>query len=83
MGHFGISGKAPGRDESRDKSMDGSDDSPPDGSGAVASPAQEKGDAGAVTQVKVAVRVRPLIGMERAAGCQPCMFGDSDNSQVG
>lgn len=39
-------------------------------------------DAGSVTQVKVAVRLRPLIGIERGAGCQPCMFGDSDNNQV-
>lgn len=35
-----------------------------------------------VTSVKVAVRVRPLIGMETAAGCQACMFGDSDQNQV-
>lgn len=38
---------------------------------------------GSVTSVKVAVRVRPLIGMETAAGCQACMFGDSDANQVG
>lgn len=37
---------------------------------------------GSVTSVKVAVRVRPMIGMETAAGCQPCMFGDAENSQV-
>lgn len=67
--------------------MDGSDDSPTDGSGTNPSPSQGKvvhhTDVGALTQVKVAVRVRPLIGMERAAGCQPCMFGDSENKQVG
>lgn len=35
-----------------------------------------------VTSVKVAVRVRPLVGMETAQGCLECMFGDNDNNQV-
>lgn len=37
---------------------------------------------GSVTSVRVAVRVRPLVSMETAAGCQECMFGDSDNNQA-
>lgn len=37
---------------------------------------------GSVTSVKVAVRLRPLVGLETSAGCQECMFGDSDNNQV-
>lgn len=37
---------------------------------------------GSVTSVKVAVRVRPLVGMETAQGCVECMFGDNDNNQV-
>lgn len=37
---------------------------------------------GSVTSVKVAVRVRPLVSMETAAGCQECMFGDSDKNQA-
>ena len=37
---------------------------------------------GSVTSVKVAVRVRPLIGIETTAGCQECIFGDSDRSQA-
>lgn len=56
------------------------DADPPDSasapSGASASP------MGSVTSVKVAVRVRPLIGMETTAGCQECIFGDSDRSQA-
>ncbi|CAN0169115.1 unnamed protein product, partial [Discosporangium mesarthrocarpum] len=36
----------------------------------------------AVTSVKVAVRVRPLVGKETAAGCQECLVTDDDNSQV-
>lgn len=37
---------------------------------------------GAVTSVKVAVRVRPLIPLERGQGCQAVMFGNSDDNQV-
>ncbi|CAM9282190.1 unnamed protein product, partial [Hapterophycus canaliculatus] len=37
---------------------------------------------GSVTSVKVAVRLRPLVGLETSAGCQECMFGDSDNNQA-
>lgn len=37
---------------------------------------------GSVTSVRVAVRVRPLVSMETAAGCQECMFGDCDNNQA-
>lgn len=57
-------------------------------SGDEAGPGQADADAtsqatlGSVTSVKVAVRVRPLIGKETAAGCQACMFGDSDQNQV-
>lgn len=63
--------------------MDVADDSPPDETGG-ASPMQDKVEPnfGSVTSVKVAVRVRPLIGMESASGCQACMFGDSENNQV-
>ncbi|CAM9268828.1 unnamed protein product, partial [Choristocarpus tenellus] len=34
------------------------------------------------TAVKVAVRIRPLVGMEAAAGCQVCLHGDEENNQV-
>ncbi|CAM9178600.1 unnamed protein product, partial [Scytosiphon promiscuus] len=37
---------------------------------------------GSVTSVKVAVRLRPLVGLETSAGCQECMFGDSDSNQA-
>lgn len=37
---------------------------------------------GSVTSVRVAVRIRPLVSMETAAGCQECMFGDCDNNQA-
>ena len=37
---------------------------------------------GSVTTVQVAVRVRPMVSMETAAGCQECMFGDTENNQV-
>ena len=46
------------------------------GTGELASP------QGSVTSVKVAVRVRPLIALERGQGCQAVMFGNSDDNQV-
>lgn len=49
-----------------------------DGSNVDQAPAPQ----GSVTAVQVAVRVRPLVSMETAAGCQECMFGDSENNQV-
>lgn len=67
------------------KPVENEDGEPP---GDEAEPGQADADAtsqatlGSVTSVKVAVRVRPLIGMETAAGCQACMFGDSDQNQV-
>ena len=45
-------------------------------------PDQPSVPQGSVTSVRVAVRVRPLVSMETAAGCQECMFGDSDNNQA-
>lgn len=45
-------------------------------------PPGDVSEHGSMTSVKVAVRVRPMIGMETAAGCQPCMFGDAENNQV-
>lgn len=49
-----------------------------------AGPASDQASApqGSVTSVRVAVRVRPLVSMETAAGCQECMFGDSDHNQA-
>lgn len=43
---------------------------------------EDAANARSMTSVKVAVRVRPMIGMETRAGCQPCMFGDAENNQV-
>lgn len=52
------------------------------GPGQADADATPQASQGSVTAVKVAVRVRPLIGMETAAGCQACMFGDSEQNQV-
>jgi Kinesin motor domain len=53
---------------------------------AAAMPAAENTAAAAggacAATVKVAVRVRPLIGIETSAGCQPCLCGDSENNQI-
>jgi Kinesin motor domain len=53
---------------------------------AAAMPAAENSAAAAggacAATVKVAVRVRPLIGIETSAGCQPCLCGDSENNQI-
>eukprot|EP00953_Heterococcus_sp_UTEX-ZZ885_P041163 21017-Heterococcus_DN1.PRE.3 len=53
---------------------------------AAAMPAAENNAAPAggacAATVKVAVRVRPLIGIETSAGCQPCLCGDSENNQI-
>lgn len=43
---------------------------------------QPSAPQGSVTSVQVAVRVRPLVSMEVAAGCQETMFGDSDSNQA-
>jgi Kinesin motor domain len=48
-----------------------------------AAPAAAAAAGGAcAATVKVAVRVRPLIGIETSAGCQPCLCGDSENNQI-
>ena len=61
-------------------SADSGDGDPPTEAG----PAMDQTSVpqGSVTSVRVAVRVRPLVPMETAAGCQECMFGDSDNNQA-
>jgi Kinesin motor domain len=45
-------------------------------------PAAAAAGGACAATVKVAVRVRPLIGIETSAGCQPCLCGDSENNQI-
>ncbi|KAG5182437.1 hypothetical protein JKP88DRAFT_348881 [Tribonema minus] len=60
---------------------DDANDAVCNGEATEASPASGGAGLQAAT-VKVAVRVRPMIGLETTTGCQPCLTVDEEHNQV-